>query len=92
MTQSKCPACDGYGTRPHRAKQGKFTRCKPCAGRGLISEFTLDPMKPLPIVPWPEPVPMQPIAPPVLPFDPVWPPGITCGGTTVPDRGVRYGS
>lgn len=32
----KCMVCDGYGTRPHRAKPSKFTKCKPCGGLGVV--------------------------------------------------------
>ena len=48
MTSVKCPACDGYGTRPHRSKAGKVTPCKACDHTGLVPEFALPPLFPKP--------------------------------------------
>lgn len=41
MAWQKCPACDGYGTRPSRKTAGKFVRCKACKGACVLFAFDL---------------------------------------------------
>lgn len=76
MIQSKCPACDGYGTRPSRKTPGKFVTCRACGKTGLVAGVTLpipihDPVvQPIYIGPPIEPIPLDPMNP--------WGPVITC--------------
>lgn len=87
MKQLKCPACDGYGTRPHRMKIGKFTKCKACSGSGLILGFEPVPVVPtIPQVPWVPTVPVTPWPDPFYPFDPTRTIGAPFGpGQAIPD-------
>lgn len=71
MSFQKCPACDGYGNRPHRTKAGKLAKCRPCEGRGVLgfADVSFVPAQPAIAVP---PAPFVPWTPPYNP-DPSWP-------------------
>jgi hypothetical protein len=90
VSYQKCPACDGYGTRPSRKTPGRFVRCRACDRKGVIGcapaappllPDWLTPMPPIspaypPLLPY-EPTPLHPL--PVEPYDPTQPYRITCG-------------
>lgn len=72
MSFQKCPACDGYGNRPHRTKPGRLAKCRPCEGRGVLwfADVNLLPVQPATAVP---PVTFMPYIPPHAYPDPSWP-------------------
>jgi hypothetical protein len=93
MTWTKCAACDGYGTKPHRSKPGKVVRCKACDRKGVLAAFTIG-GAPLPLPDPPSATPrwMDPIVPWEPPLDTVWqPPQITCGGVAPSTAVFRTG-